>query len=189
MNPGLPALCFVGGRTWVGILAAPDSQSLLYDIAGPATIALSRHLQTSVPMQIKALSFGVSHSFSPIEYRLREVALKRRYQTTRDTPVDELIRARVVSGLTRIANTYGLDLPSENALDIHVNVLKERGLRLTVPNKVTNEYLHLVDADISMCAQLKGMWLVGNLTSRGYGRLISRVAGIEFNNDMEVEHD
>jgi hypothetical protein len=188
-NTGLPGICFVGGVSWVGILANPNQDAIFNQMIGPATMAISRFLNTSVPVQIDQIKFGAQARLVPVNYRLREMALKRRYDTTRARPVEELVRERILKGMARIANQYGIDLPSDDALDVDVTIRYERGLRLEVPQKMTNEFLHLVDADVSMNVDLAGMWQVGNLTSRGYGRLIQEHPGIPANKQIiGVEH-
>jgi len=188
-NVGLPPISFVGGVSWVGILSQPNQDHLLHQLLGPAATAISRHLNTNVPMNMVTLELGAEKKFSPINYRLREMALKRRYDSTRAKPVDLLIRERLLSGLARIASTHMIDLPSDDFLDVAVTIRKERGLRLQVHNVMTNEYVHLVDADISMNVALSGMWQVGNLTSRGYGRLIQEHPGIPSHKKIiGVEH-
>jgi hypothetical protein len=36
---------------------------------------------------------------------------------------------------------------------------------------VTNEYATLVDVKFTAFVDLQGVWMIGNLTSRGYGRI------------------
>ena len=43
---------------------------------------------------------------------------------------------------------------------------------------MTNEYVTLVDAKLMIHAELKGMWFLGNLTARGYGRVIQDRPGM-----------
>lgn len=183
----LPALCFVGATNWVGILAQPNEDDLLNSIIGPATMALSKHLNTSIPISIEQLQVKAEKRFEPVKYRLREIALKRRYETTQKRPVDELIRDRILSGLERLAGKFCIDLPSADFLDVDVNIRIERGVQLQVTGKMTKAFVHVVDADIEMNVDLGGMWMVGNLTSRGYGRLIKENPGVIRGKHIEGE--
>lgn len=167
----LPGLLTIGGRQWLGILAQPGYEDVLYQAMGLAVRVLTLEAGKSVPVDVQRLELDINRAHTPITYFVREMAIKRRYQAARSADIESLVKTRILAGLARLADRYNLDIPTEEQLGLDVSVHKNIGMRLETTNGLSNEYVSLVDARISMFAELKGHWMVGNLTSRGYGRI------------------
>ncbi len=195
---GRAKISTVGGPTWVGILAQPGEAHLLYKYMGEITRVLCQHLGHAVPMRLVEHTLSIRPTAEPVTYRLSEICLRRRIGGDRETqmkrvyskekPSDILIQEILLRGLNAAARRYGFDLPTDNQIDPQVWIKKELGLRTFESGLIeTSEASGLVIADVTMNLELGGMWLFGDLSSRGYGRMIRRVArpGI----DAPVEWD
>lgn len=182
---GLPETQVVGGKGWVGVLASGDAQrAIVAQATGTAIRAASAELGgRPVQVAIEDIEFAVRDGHMPITYFIREMAIKRRHPGARTADVRDLIERRLRQALARQAESAGLDMPVDYPLQI-AEVTRERGLRLETASGMTNEYVHLVDASFSTTLVLSGIWMCGNLTARGYGRIIRDVG--QFSTPLEI---
>ena len=168
-----PGIRFVGGLSWVGLLADSQQEPLLTAVAGAAILAVSAFANHPCKVQIESLKFGLKLSYAPQMYWVREMAIKRTSPKARAQEVDSLIAARALTSIEGTCEKYGFDCPTGDQLEIStVEVIHERGMNLETSTGLTGMFVHLVDAVIMVHADLDGMWFAGNLTARGYGRLI-----------------
>lgn len=170
-NNGLPGLLTIGGKQWLGILAQPGYEDVLYRVMGGAVKRATTGAGKSVKVEVQQIDLGITQTQFPIKYWIREMAIKRRGPRSREMDINDLVKERVLESLQRYADQYGLDLPTPEQLEMDVDVLKSIGLQLRTTKGITNEFVTLVDVELSMFAELQGHWMVGNLTARGYGRI------------------
>ncbi|MGF6440142.1 type IV CRISPR-associated endonuclease Csf5 [Paraburkholderia youngii] len=169
--PGIPHVHFVGGKSWVGILADEERTPLLYDVMGSAVRAAQALTGKLLPAGIEEITLGLRLQHWPTRYFVREMAIKRRTKKSRESGFDELVKDRLTKSLARQAQEYGIHLPSEEQLAIEVSVIRPRGLRLSTTSGLTREYVMLTDVSFTIHAKLTGIWQAGSLTARGYGRI------------------
>ncbi|MFP3637822.1 type IV CRISPR-associated endonuclease Csf5 [Paraburkholderia sp. SIMBA_054] len=179
---GMPRTRFVGGRRWVGILTDEDRADMLYKVMGNAVRAVHHLCGSVTPVKFEEHTLGLSQIYTPRSYWIREMVIKKRRQRTRETEQKELIRQRILSGLHRQADEYGIAWPGDDALDLKVNDdFRQRGLELRTTQGATGEYVDLIDASFTVKTELLGFWFAGNLTSRGYGRIGVDLAALAVN--------
>ena len=135
------------------------------------TGVLMQHFGAPVQAQIEELEYGVVNE-GQRTYHLRDMAIKTRSNRRRSEDKASMIQRILLRDLEGIANRHGFDLPPEAALDLTLHEHKTIGLRLVTHNGATREYVDLVNATFSINASLHGLWQVGNLQARGYGRII-----------------
>lgn len=172
--PGIPGIRTVSGASWVGVLAMPgtDNHELLTNHVGQILNVASKLTNRSLPVEFETRTFSATHSVVPITYFVRECAIKRRHKRRKAMNDQELMTEVINSGLERISVAYGIDLPSSESMDIRITeITKSRGVALRTTEGVTREFTHVVDCEFTAFVDLSGMWQVGNLTSRGYGRI------------------
>jgi len=169
--PSTPTVRFVGGRQWVGILADPGHEGLVYDVMGAAVRAVTQEISKAVPVSVEEHELGVKSCQWPVRYWIREMAIKRRTDVRRAASTHDLVAELLLRDIEAQAERFGLDMPTRDQLDLFVEVVNEKGLRLQTTSGVTNEYVHLVNASVDVNAEMRGIWFAGNLTSRGYGRI------------------
>jgi len=169
--PGAPGVRFVGGRQWVGILADPGYEWLVYDFMGAAVRAVTQYISKAVPVSVEEHELDVRSCQWPVRYWIRDMAIKRRTDVRRKISTHDLVADLLLRDIEAQAGRFGLDVPTRDQLDLFVEVLSEKGLRLQTTVGVTNEFVHLVNASFDIHAELRGLWFAGNLTSRGYGRI------------------
>lgn len=173
-NPfALPGIRIVGSAKWVGILATGERYKPLLDAATVPAIQTIRALlgkATSVELEQRDL---VAEALQyPRRYIIRELVMKS--GLTKEEGVSERVQERILQGLERQAAAYGLDLPTRGQLDVRVtNVDRPRGLRMVTSTGPTKQFVGLANVEFYACVDLKGYWFIGNLTSRGYGRIIA----------------
>lgn len=174
-NPlAVPGVRFIGGKTWVGVLATGEQyKSLLDQAVVPAIHALTSHCACPVPVEMDEREFSIKASGAPVRYWVREMVIKKGGSRDMDpAALRALIKCRIEEGLRRQASASMLDCPSTSLLEVRVREAhRPRGLRLVTQQGATNQYAMLVDVEFSMFAELKGFWFCGNLTARGYGRI------------------
>lgn len=169
-----PDIRFIGGRSWVGILSMTENSPLIDQVAGIAVRVASNYFEQPLPMSIESKTFSLESTQYPVVYYLRDMAIKRRSKELRETPTEELARRRIEKSLASTAALHGFDLPVAPRLNIVFHNIRELGMHLRDSKEKSNEYVTLVNAEISMYLNLKGIWQVGNLPSRGHGRLIKQ---------------
>lgn len=168
-----PGIRVVGGTGWVGLLADSENEPLVTAVTGAAILAVSAYANHPCKVQMESLNFGVKLSQSPQMYWVREMVIKRKSPKARAQEVGSLIAERVLTSIEATCEKYGFDCPTANQLEIStVEIVRERGMNLETSTGLTGMFVHLVDAVVMVHADLDGMWFVGNLTARGYGRLI-----------------
>lgn len=175
--PGKPDIRIVGGHRWVGILSQSGDNALMDAALGTAIRLVGEHYNMPVPIRVEQPEFGVApagqgDSGGIFHYFLRDMAIKRRSDRRRALDTESLVKEVVLKGLGEIAETYGFDLPPDRALGLRIHELRTIGLRLSTVSGATNEYVTLVNASVSMRANLAGVWQVGHLQARGYGRIV-----------------
>jgi hypothetical protein len=169
----LPGVRFCGARGWVGVVADEASKSLLMAQTGNVIAAASQYFEQPCPVAIEAYEFGIAATQHPINYVIREMALRLKTPKARQRPVVELVRERLVATLEREALKYGLDCPSEDQLEIFgIEIERELAMKVSFTEAVDVHSVKLVNVRFQMHAELKGHWFTGYLTSRGYGRII-----------------
>jgi hypothetical protein len=167
----------LGGKQWVGILADQSHAELVYDVMGRAVHVVSQRIGKPVRPSLEEHDFGIERLHTPKRYWIREMALKRRHPGSRQAEVQELVSQRLLQGLTRAADHYSLDCPSLDELGLFMVVTRHIGMPLSTTTGITKEYVTLVNAEVLLHADLSGFWFAGNLTSRGYGRIIPQHPG------------
>lgn len=169
---GIPLTRFVGGRSWLGIITDESQADVLYQAMGPAVKAVEHLCGKLTPMRIERQTLEIKPLPFGRKYWIREMAAKRRGPRARSMPDDQLIRERLLAGLARQAEEFGLKWPGDEALQLRdITVTKARGLALSTTGGVTREYVSLFDASFTINAELLGYWFAGSLPSRGYGRI------------------
>ena len=163
-----PPIRFVGGRSWVGMVADPGYEQLLLQHAGAAVQAASRALARPLAVDFEEHQFGVERSHTPVFYRALNVAFKRRSEKAKGEDVGALFSQRLVAALERQALRTGLDCPIADELEVaNVQVPREMGMMLH-----TEGLKLLPSVEFTMFAELRGFWFAGNLSARGYGRIV-----------------
>ena len=175
-NPdAIPGVRIVGGTSWVGVLADSHHKALLDAAVVPAIEIVSSVCKAPVPVEMMAYDHSIEALEYPVAYHLREVVLKK--GTQRDMPEDEqneVLKRRIARGLFAQARLYGLDCPTDEQLGIQIaEVIRPRGLQIVTTSGVSKQFAALMDVRFFAHAKLNGFWFVGNLSSRGYGRVIS----------------
>lgn len=168
----LPQICIVSGRGWVGVLAQPGQEDLLDAASGKIIRTVTKRIGEVCKIEMQNPTFGCAVQKSPTTYWIREMVMKRRHPAARNAPIETLVEQRIKAGMERYATAYGFDLPSWSDMDLRVTQCnRPRGLALRTTAGVTREYATLVDVEFKAFVDLKGIWMLGNLTSRGYGRV------------------
>lgn len=166
-----PGVRFVGGKSWVGILADEAHQELLMVHAGLVMMAVGKAVKGPCGFEVEDLECSLQAVHYPIAYRAQRIAIKKRHLHTAD--VTELLTQRIYQSIDRTCARFGMDCPDmEDMGIIGVHVEREIGMRLETDQGPTQQFVALIDATFSLHANLKGMWFVGNLTSRGHGRIV-----------------
>lgn len=168
----LPSVCVVSGKSWVGILAQPGSDDYIDMATGKAIRIAGQLAGTACKAEVQALKFGCAERKEPVTYWIREMVIKRRNPGARAADIQTLVEQRVKAGLLRYAAAYGHILPTWDDMDLRITLCdRPRGLAIRTTKGTTNEYATLVDVEFKAFLDLQGIWMVGNLTSRGYGRI------------------
>lgn len=176
--PGKPDIRIIGGLRWVGILSQSGDSALMDSVMGTAVRLVGEHYETPVAIRVESPKFGVvtpvnGNSSEIFNYRLRDMVIKRRTPKRREQDDRTLVVEKLVADLAEIADTYGFDLPPERALGLRIHELRCIGMRLRTTHGETQESVCLANATFSMRANLAGLWQVGQLQARGYGRIFS----------------
>jgi hypothetical protein len=176
-----PGIRVVGATGWVGLVADEENKLLLREATGAAIMAVSERTGQACSVEIEEHEFGLKPTFEPKVYWVREMVIKQRGKRARELDPESLIRDRIVTSLEATCEKYGIDCPTVDQLGIEtIEAIRPRGLPLQTTTGVTKEFVMLVDARVLIHADLNGMWFVGNLTSRGYGRIIKERPGMRF---------
>lgn len=182
-----PGIRVAGAVGWVGLVADEENKMLLREATGAAILAVSERTGRSCDVKIEEHDFNIKPTNEPRMYWIREMVIKRR-TNARTQDVSTLVQARTLSSIEAICEKYGFDCPTAEQLDIQtVEVVHDRGMRLQTTTGVTNMWVTLVDTRVMIHADLAGHWFVGNLTSRGYGRIIKDRPGLHFSNSYKSE--
>lgn len=170
-----PPVRFVGSRKWVGLVANPGFEDLLYAHTGVVIKAASQQLGVPVPVVVEEHELRLSRSHTPSFYAALNVAFKRRNETARGMPEAELFVDRLRKGLERQAMLFGIDCPMGDELEIdNVRIDRQLGMGLKTDRGLTGEAVTLLTkVEFTMFAELRGFWFAGNLSSRGYGRIVA----------------
>ena len=175
-----PRLRMAGAMGWVGLVANPGVEDVLTPAMGPAIMAVSSFTRSNCSVNVEKHDFGISSRNEPQEYWIREMVLKRNSPKSREQDVETLIKDRTLTSIEATCGDFDMDCPTAEQLGIRViEIVAQRGMYLETTVGVTKHAVTLVDARVLIHADLKGFWFVGNLTSRGYGRLIKPHPNIE----------
>ena len=179
---GTPDIRFVSGRGWVGILSRSGDRNALEPVLGAVSRIVSDRYQRPIPIQIEALEFGLERTDYPVRYYVRDLALRyARAQTNphKDMPNEELLRVALWRKLRFESGRNGFDLPTLSELEIQVfSPMRESAMPLRPAHGVTNKAVYLLNGEFAMNLRLKGMWQIGHFPSRGYGRLVPQINGV-----------
>jgi len=173
-NPfALPGIRIIGSSRWVGILATGKRYKPLLEAATiPAIQIVTERCGRSVGVELEQRQLGVDGLDYPRRYFIRNLVMKQGLTKTAENKTR--VASRILDALERQALAYGMDLPTAEQMDIRVeSVVRPRGMRLVTSNGATGQFVGLADVEFYACADLKGYWFAGNLTSRGYGRIIA----------------
>lgn len=187
---GEPDVRFVGGRQWVGILSLSGDVDKLVGQVATCSRLLHTRLGHAVSVRIEEPEFSAEVSQYPIQYYFREVAIKsaNRWPGAHE----DLIMNRLTRTLIAKRDEFGFDLPGAapqagqtrgQAMKADAKALAERlgiriedgrrlAMRLEVASGMTNQYVELSSGTFTMYCKLSGIWQMGNLQARGYGRII-----------------
>jgi hypothetical protein len=171
-SEALPSICTVSGNGWVGILGQPGQEDMVDLATGKAIRLVNSHLGTICKVELENPNFGCAGSSSPITYWIREMVVRRKTPALIKADLATLIEIRVKSGIERYAEAYGFDLPSWEDMDLRIIECEHpRGLAIRTTTGITDEFATLVDVQFKAFIDLQGIWMLGNLTARGYGRV------------------
>jgi len=186
-SKGIPKVRFIGGKTWVGVAFDEELSDLLYQHMGLILQSVSSETGSVARAEVETHTIDCTVDNIPRSYWIRELVLKRRGPEALDMEINYLIEKRVLKGLVTFDRHHGLMEMPDDWFDtkLHlsfelVDVIRPRGLRIQTTTGTTNEYATLVDVGFVCCANLEGIWSVGNLTSRGYGRILKNLQGEAF---------
>ena len=179
---GKPDIRVVGGAGWVGILSQSGANPVFDGAVGLASRLVAEHCGVPVPIQVEVPDFGVAVDLntgksSMRTYYVRDLAIKRRRVGRREMSDQDLVKKVILDGVAEIAGRFGFDVPPEAALKLRIHDLRCIGLRLGTTTGATNEFVTLANAEFSMNCDLRGIWQVGSLQSRGYGRIVPKGPG------------
>lgn len=172
LSAGEPDIRIVGGQKWVGILSRSGDNPLFDMAVGLASRVVSNYCAAPVRINIEQPEYGFATTDRLFRYFLRDVAIKRRSVRRRKLTDQELIKECLITGLKKEATRMGLDLPGDGALGLLIHDLRVIGMRLGTTKGETKEFVTLANASISLGLNLSGVWQIGNLQARGYGRIV-----------------
>ena len=183
-----PGIRVAGAVGWIGLVADPGFESHVYS-AAQACIQVATQLSGQpAAVGIEQHEFGLRPSNEPIRYWIREMTLKRRHKRALEKSVEDLISERALQAINATCSRYGFDCPTDEQLGVMVvQTHRPRGMYLQTTSGVTEEAVTLVDAEVLIHANLKGLWFAGNLTSRGYGRIIPSRPGMSLGYERDGE--
>lgn len=184
-----PDIRFVGGKGWVGILSQSGAQDSLMAVAAPVVMALNQTLGKPVSMEIHEPEWTLETTQYPVQYHFREIAFRKQYKW-HGTDAD-LITQLVIRSVRRDRDLYGLDLPGiapgtlpaheyeqadtdavRERLAIVVHDVRSAGVRMRTATGNGTFAFKVLNGTLSMNLNIKGIWQIGSLVSRGYGRII-----------------
>ena len=174
-----PTIRTAGTRNWVGLVAdGEESRQLLYQAVEPAMKIVNRLAGAPCFMEIENLNYHLASRQTPQRYFLREIVIKQRSKIRRTAPLEDVIKGSILQSIRDTCAQMEWDCPEDEDLGVIVKeVTHARGMLLQTTTGVTKESVGLFDAEILIHAELKGIWFLGNLTSRGYGMLIKPYGG------------
>lgn len=169
-----PDIRIIGNGHWVGVLSEGGHAEALAPAIDLVTQVASAYWERPLQAVLQQPEFGVSDGVAT--YVIPDLVIKQaRVELWHGAPVD-LVKTVILNGLDRIAMAYGIDLPTArdlmpviHAIDSTVKPLRVSGAGTTAVKVVQ------MRVEISLAAELHGIWQVGSLQSRGHGRL-NRVA-------------
>lgn len=165
--------CFLNSRHTLEILSKSGDKETLEQMADQAKACIKAFykLPGDIAISHTILDYQPELTFSerPRFYRLKEVAIKK--SGPGKDPVKE-IQSVFMRMLDRCAAENDVDIPSESQLDFCVHELRHCAKRLKAQGKETNQFFRITNALISINLNLKGVWQIGNLQSRGYGQVL-----------------
>lgn len=183
-----PLIRIVGGKSWVGILGdGARGAELVEAAAGPAIRLATTEVDRNVQVVMQTPTLGVEAQDFLTRYWVRELVVKCRTQARREATPEVLAEQVVLTGLKRVAQRAGLDdsLFEADLVFRIENANRPRGLRISTTDGDTNEFATLMDVEFTINRKLSGYWFVGNMTSRGYGRIGRDIAALRNGPDKE----
>lgn len=186
-----PDIRFVGGKGWVGLLSISGNTAPLMNLMPHALNVASTHAGEPVAMELQHPTFGLEPTDYPVRYFVRDAVAKRSRHTTQ--PTADLLVRMLCRRLCAARDRYNLDLPiaapredgrvyweDDHALmverlGIFAADTRSIGMQLETATGKTKQFVGLINGSFVMNAKLTGIWQIGNLPSRGHGRLIMDV--------------
>ncbi len=184
-----PNLRVVGGKSWVGLLSMKEDDPMFNALLPAAMRVASVHYDAPLQMQISNPEFGLIETDRPHVYYLRDMALrlrptgegkktnrltKERVQQWLEKDAADLAKERVLRWLRDRCAIYGIDLPCDDRINMVVHEANRMGMRMRTSHGETGQFITLINAEFSLNANLGGIWQVGGLQTRGYGRIIRK---------------
>ena len=167
-----PGVRFVGGKSWVGVLADSEHEDVLLAHTGQILMAVSKEVGSACPVELETHQCSLSPTHHPIAYRANRIAIKKRSPEARTADTADLLTRRIYTSIDRTCAKFGIYCPDIEDLGVTgVKVEREIGMRLETADGEYNEFVSLIDATFFLHAELLGHWFVGNLTARGHGRV------------------
>lgn len=158
----------------MGVVVDDGHADLLMRHSGEIILAASKHLGRAVPVEFEQHEHSLVKTQFVHHYRALNVAIKRRGPSARESNIDALASRRIVASLLKQSTVLGMDVPEEQDLEIAcIEVDRTVGVQLKTDAGLTNEWMTVIPSlSFTSFADLKGFWFVGNLSSRGHGRVV-----------------
>lgn len=178
--PGRPPIRIIGGGTWIGAVAEPGFGGELLSHM-PYLLETARSKVGLLTVRIEETELACV----PVEddyftYFVRNMVLRRRATPgVANTPEYKLKRIKETL-LTEMKPFFlARNQDVHDHLDIEVELVKEKSLVSKFSGEIADageagrrrEVMDMVDARLCMNVKIKGIWQIGSLRSRGYGRV------------------
>lgn len=178
---GRPEIRLVGGKQWIGVLGSDEDSLSFHESVGTVLKITATHFGCPLEAQIERMRYHLEPSSSPITYFFRDVAFKRKSSRTREASTEDLLKNALLgergsNTLATEAVRCGFDLPTDDELGFEILSLRTCGVSLNVSGVGdTKQWMHVANGKFQIRARLHGMWQIGALQSRGFGRLIYEI--------------
>jgi len=200
-----PPVHVIGARGWVGLVGTGSDGIGLVESVLPGVLKILQEARgTPVAVQLMEHEKSILPSNRVHTYWIREMVFRKRSvrHPPREEDLPRLIKESVLSGLYRSAGwLWRPDRPDEARvhpdadafmdvpnleLDV-LDILRPRGLQIvTSDGGPCGEYATLCDVQIGLNANLQGVWQVGALTARGYGRIVRQIPRLSLHQEKGV---
>ena len=177
---GEPLIRITGWKGWVGVLATGDEgleilQSSLREILPVVAREFGVPMVDMIHFWQRAFPLGGGSK----RYLVPALVVKCRTPRRKNSDEKKLAEDVLRSSLVRTAETNAINAKifSDPSFRIEVESVlpaTPKGIRISTPEgpRMTSEEARKMKVVFSMNCSLQGHWFAGNLTSRGYGRII-----------------